>query len=133
MAKNKYNFLGHDFPRKDGIARVTGREIYPSDVTCSNMLYGRILRSPYPHAWIKRIDFSGAENLGAVCISFNDIPDKFFNLRQVSIPRSTYKDWQVLSSHMRQVGDFFGAVAAEGDISRPVTRAIPSLRGKSCP
>lgn len=125
MAKNKYNFLGHDFPRKDGIARVTGREIYPSDVTCSNMLYGRILRSPYPHARIKSIDFSGAEKLGAVCISFNDIPDKFFNLRQVSIPRSTYKDWQVLSSHMRQVGDFFGAVAAESEeLAEIAARAV---------
>ena len=51
--------------------------------------------------------------MGAVCVSFKDTPQKIFNMRQVSIPRSTYKDTQVFSDHMRQVGDYYGAVAAE--------------------
>ncbi len=113
MSNKKYHFLGKDFPRKDGIARVTGREVYPSDIYLTGMLHGRILRSPYPHARIKSIDFSEALSLGAVCLSFKNTPQKHFNLRQVSVPRATYKDWQVLTDHMRQVGDPFGAVAAE--------------------
>ncbi|MBW2058089.1 MAG: xanthine dehydrogenase family protein molybdopterin-binding subunit [Deltaproteobacteria bacterium] len=113
MEEGKYHVLGRDFPRKDGIARVTGREIYPSDMYLEGMLYGRILRSPYPHARVKSIDFSEAEKMGAVCLSFQDVPKKYYNVRQVSIPRSTFKDWQVLTDHMRQIDDAFGAVAAE--------------------
>ncbi len=113
MSSKQYHFLGKDFPLKEGRARVTGDELYPSDIELKNMLYGYVLRSPYPHARIKSIDFSEAEAMGAVCISFKNTPQKFFNIRQVSVPRSTYQDWQVFSDHMRQVGDFYGAVAAE--------------------
>jgi xanthine dehydrogenase molybdenum-binding subunit len=113
MDKKEFHVLGKDFPRKDGIARVTGKETYPSDISIEGMLYGTILRSPHPHARIKNIDFSEAEKMGGVCLSFKDVPEKHFNVRQVSIPRSTYKDWQVLTDHVREIGDPFGAVAAE--------------------
>jgi xanthine dehydrogenase molybdenum-binding subunit len=112
-AGSAYRFLGKDLPRKEGRARVTGREVYPSDVALPGMLHGRILRSPHPHARIKGVDTAAAEAMGAVVLTFNDTPAKHFNVRQVSVPRSTYKDWQVLSEHVRQVGDPFGAVAAE--------------------
>jgi xanthine dehydrogenase molybdenum-binding subunit len=110
-----YTFLGKDLPRKEGRARVTGREVYPSDVRLPGMLHGRILRSPHPHARIKAIDVSAAEAMGAVVLTFKDTPARHFNVRQVSVPRSTYKDWQVLSDHVRQVGDPFGAVAADSE------------------
>jgi xanthine dehydrogenase molybdenum-binding subunit len=112
MSDQKYRFLGKDFPRKEGRARVTGREIYPSDVVLPGMLYGKILRSPHPHARIKSIDFSDAEKLGAAVLGPDDTPKQPFNVRQVSVPRSTYKDWRILSDHVRQVGDPFAAVAA---------------------
>jgi len=112
MRDQKYRFLGKDFPRKEGRARVTGREIYPSDVVLPGMLYGKILRSPHPHARIKSIDFSDAEKLGAAVLGPDDTPKQPFNVRQVSVPRSTYKDWRILSDHVRQVGDPFAAVAA---------------------
>ena len=113
MSDKTYHFLGKDFPRKEGRARVTGREVYPSDVVLPGMLYGKILRSPHPHARIKSIDFSGAEKLGVVVLEPGDTPQEFFNVRQVSVPRSTYKDWRILSDHVRQVGDPYAAVAAE--------------------
>jgi xanthine dehydrogenase molybdenum-binding subunit len=113
MSDQKYRFLGKDFPRKEGRARVTGREIYPSDLVLPGMLHGKILRSPQPHARIRSIDFSEAEKLGAAVLGPGDVPQDFFNVRQVSVPRSTYKDWNILSDHVRQVGDPFAAVAAE--------------------
>ena len=111
--KKEYHFLGKDFPRKEGRARTNGMEKYPSDLYFDNMLHGRILRSPHPHARIKSVDFTEAEKLGAVCISYKDSPEKWFNLRLVSVPKATYLDWNLFSDHMRQVGDFYGAVAAE--------------------
>jgi len=113
MSSEQFHVLGKDFPRKDGIARVTGREVYPSDISLPGMLYGKILRSPHPHARVKRIDFSAARALGAFCLSYEDTPQTYYNLRQVSIPEATYNDWQVLCGHVRQVGDPFAALAAE--------------------
>lgn len=113
MAKKEYYFLGKDFPRKEGAARATGNEIYPSDIFIQGMWYGKVLRSPYPHARIESIDFSRAEKIGAVCISYKDVSEKFFNQRQVSIPKSTYLDWQILSNKVRQVGDAYAVIAAE--------------------
>jgi xanthine dehydrogenase molybdenum-binding subunit len=111
----EYHFLGRDFPRKDGVARATGRELYPSDINLPRLLHGKILRSPHPHARIKNIDFTEAVGMGAEVLSFTEVPRVNFNVRQVSVPRSTYKDWQVLSDHVRQVGDPYGAVAAESE------------------
>jgi xanthine dehydrogenase molybdenum-binding subunit len=115
MNAKSFQILGQDFPRKAGAARVSGRELYPSDLTVPGMLHGRILRSPHPHARVKSIDFSPALALGAVVLGPADVPDAHFNLRQVSVPRAKYKDWQVLSDHVRQVGDPFAAVAAESE------------------
>lgn len=50
----------------DGIAKVTGRAQYTFDITLPNMLYGKILRSPHPHARIIEIDTSKAERLPGV-------------------------------------------------------------------
>jgi 4-hydroxybenzoyl-CoA reductase subunit alpha len=50
----------------DGIAKVTGRATYTFDVKLPGMLYGKILRSPYPHAKIVNIDFSKAMEIPGV-------------------------------------------------------------------
>ena len=72
--ERKSNVLGKVTRRKDGIARVTGREKYSVDISLPRMLHGRILSSPYAHARVKRIDVSAAEALGAVCITWDDVP-----------------------------------------------------------
>ena len=58
--KKEFNVIGTRTMRKDGIAKVTGREIYASDMTLPNMLYARILKSPHAHAEIKSVDVSEA-------------------------------------------------------------------------
>jgi 4-hydroxybenzoyl-CoA reductase subunit alpha len=45
---------------------VTGRATYTFDVKLPNMLYGKILRSPHPHAKILKIDYSKALELPGV-------------------------------------------------------------------
>ncbi len=125
MSKKEYFILGKDYPRKEDIARVTGKELYPSDISLPGMLTGKILRSPYPHARIKRIDFKRAEAMGAVCISYKDVPDTYFNQRLVSVPKATYKDWQILSDKVRQVGDPYAVVAAETEeLASRAARAV---------
>src|SRR5215211_3712841 len=54
------------YERIDGWDKVTGSERYAADVTRPGMLYGRVLRSPYPHATIRAIDTSAAQALPGV-------------------------------------------------------------------
>ncbi len=77
------------------------------------MLHARVLRSPFPHARIKRIDTSAAEKMGADCITFKDTPKMKYCERLVNIPRVTCKDRLVLTDHPLHVGEAIAAVAAE--------------------
>jgi 4-hydroxybenzoyl-CoA reductase subunit alpha len=63
---NEYRFIGKPTPRKDAVDIVTGKGKYINDVKLPNMLYGKILRSPYPHAKILNVDTSKAEKLVGV-------------------------------------------------------------------
>lgn len=113
MEKPQYHAIGKVYERKDGIAKVTGQEIYTSDVILPRMLFGRILRSPYPHARVKSIDISAVEKMGAIGITFKDVPKIKYCERLVNIPRVTYKDRHVLTDHPLHVGEAIAAVAAE--------------------
>ncbi len=58
--------VGKRISKKDAPAKVTGEASYIQDLALPGMLYGKILYSRYPHARIKRIDTSRAENLPGV-------------------------------------------------------------------
>jgi len=60
------NVVGHDAPRIDAVERVSGKAKYTVDVALPGMLYARVLRSPHPHARIRRIDASKARALPGV-------------------------------------------------------------------
>jgi xanthine dehydrogenase molybdenum-binding subunit len=113
MEKPQYHAIGKQSIRKDGISKVIGQEAYTSDIVLPRMLHARVLRSPFAHAAIKSIDTSAAEETGAICITFKDIPKVKYNERLVSIPRSTYKDRYALADKARHVGEAIAAVAAE--------------------
>lgn len=113
MASETLSVVGKRTPRKDGVAKVTGREIYPSDVYTPGMLHGVILRSPYAHAEILDVDVSEAEEMGAVCLTFQDIPEKFYNERVHSSPEAAIRDRTILPYKARYVGEPLIAVAAE--------------------
>ena len=52
--------------RPDGIEKVTGTLKYLTDLSFPGMLYGKVLRSPYPHANIISINTEKAEQLAGV-------------------------------------------------------------------
>ncbi|SDP42011.1 xanthine dehydrogenase family protein molybdopterin-binding subunit [Desulforhopalus singaporensis] len=112
MSEKKFFSVGRDTQKKDGYAKATGAEIFSSDVILPGMLYGRVLRSPHPHARIVSVDTSGAEAMGAVCITYDEVPKTVYNERQVSIPEKTYRDRTVLPDIVRHVGEGVMAVAA---------------------
>ena len=52
--------------RHDGTDKVTGRAQYGADIRMVGLLYGKVLRSPHPHARILSIDTSKAKELPGV-------------------------------------------------------------------
>lgn len=56
-----YKHLGQDFLPHDVVAKVTGEAKYAEDFRADGMVFARLLGSPYPHARVKRIDLSEAE------------------------------------------------------------------------
>ncbi len=59
-------WIGKRTIRPDGQDKVTGRASFGADFTMPGMLWGKILRSPHPHARIRSIDTSKAEALPGV-------------------------------------------------------------------
>ncbi len=120
------NTVGRSAWRKDGIAKVTGAEEYVCDITLPRMWHARVLRSPYAHARIRSIDTSAAEALGAVCLTFADVPKIKYNERIVSAPPYLYRDRYMLADKARHVGEAIAAVAAP--TPELAERAVRALR-----
>lgn len=64
--KADLSVLGTRPIRPDGMDKVTGRALYGADISMPGILYGKVLRSPHPHARIRNIDTTKAEALPGV-------------------------------------------------------------------
>ena len=65
--------VGVSVPRVDGPAKVSGSGQYTADIELPGMVHAKVLRSPYPHARVTRIDASQAERLpGVVAVLTRD-------------------------------------------------------------
>src|SRR5919108_711123 len=58
-----FKAVGAAVPRGEGSGKVSGQTIYAADVKLPGLLRAELLRSPHPHARIRRIDISKAEKL----------------------------------------------------------------------
>ena len=59
-------WIGKRTIRPDGVEKVTGRAAFGADFAQPGMLFGKVLRSPHPHARIKAINFAKAQALPGV-------------------------------------------------------------------
>src|SRR5215472_13448474 len=75
VVNNKW--IGQRTIRPDGVDKVTGRAAFAADTTMPGMIWGKILRSPHPHARIKSINTAKAEALPGVkaVVTSRDIVD----------------------------------------------------------
>ncbi|MGE5218647.1 MAG: xanthine dehydrogenase family protein molybdopterin-binding subunit [Chloroflexota bacterium] len=58
--------IGKSYRRLDYQTKVTGRAQYLADMSVPGMCYGKILRSPFPHARVRAIDVSNALKVAGV-------------------------------------------------------------------
>ena len=105
-----YREVGKSTARKDGPEKVTGGAEYTVDVTLPGMLWGKALRSPYPHARIVSIDTSQAEALpGVHAVLTGDHPF----VKGVRIGRRLFDVPILAQGTALFIGDKVAAVAAE--------------------
>jgi len=100
--------IGKSLTKPDAYAKVSGQTKFADDLAPPRMVYGRILRSPHPHARILSVDTSRARALPGVLavITGDDLPVKF-GILPVS------QDEEALAREkVRYVGDPIAAVAA---------------------
>ena len=103
-----FSAVGQSVTRGEGPDKVTGQARYTADVLLPGMLWGKVLRSPFPHARIVSIDTSKAKALPGVhaVVTGQDIPDRRVGRR--------LKDFPVLArDRVVFVGEKVAAVAAE--------------------
>lgn len=99
--------VGKSYPQIDAMDKAMGKTKFVTDLILPRMLYGRTLRSPYPHAKIRKIDTSKSEALAGVkaVVTYSDTPGIKFG------PRS--EDWTIFADDKaRFYGDEVAAVAA---------------------
>src|SRR5215510_6489540 len=63
---SEFQVVGTRPVRPDGADKVTGRAKFGADLALPGQLVGKVLRSPYPHARIRSIDASAAQQLPGV-------------------------------------------------------------------
>ena len=104
--------IGERTPYIDGRERVTGTIQYVLNMQLPGMLYGKVLRSPYPHARVLSVDASEAERLpGVVAVltgaDIADHPDVKARFGPV------FRDQTIVAvDKVRFAGDPVAAVAA---------------------
>ena len=99
--------VGRATPRIDAVKRVTGTATYTGDIHLPGMLYARVLRSPYAHARIRRIDVSRARALPGVRAIISHV-----NCRVIWSSGDTRNSRYLFNNPVRFAGDAVAAIAA---------------------
>ena len=102
------SIIGAAVGRVEGADKVSGQATYGADVHFPDTLWGKILRSPYPHARIVRIDTTKAWQVPGVkaIVTGKDEPEHYQGKSIRDIPVLCW-------DKVRYIGDKVAAVAAE--------------------
>jgi xanthine dehydrogenase YagR molybdenum-binding subunit len=117
----KTHVVGTALPRVDAYERVSGTAVYPSDISFADMLYGAVLRCPYPHARVREMDTRAAGTVAGVhAVIGITTPEA-----DLDWPYSKDIKVKLFDAHCRYEGETVAAVAAETPYqARDALRAI---------
>jgi carbon-monoxide dehydrogenase large subunit len=109
-AAGQKRVVGIPAPRVEGEQKVSGGAIYALDVVLPGMLWAKALRSPLPHARIKKIDTGRAQALAGVraVLTGNDLSGAKIGKKIVDMPL-------LAEDVARFVGEKVAAVAADSE------------------
>jgi CO/xanthine dehydrogenase Mo-binding subunit len=104
----KYSAVGKASTRVDGAEKVSGKALYTADRVLPGMVWGKVMRSPVPHARITRIDVSAARKVPGVLavLTAGDVSPRLFGRQLRDMPL-------LAKDRVRFIGEKVVAVAAE--------------------
>jgi CO/xanthine dehydrogenase Mo-binding subunit len=103
--------VGQELPYLDAVERVTGTVPYTLNLELPGMLHVKLLRSPHPHARIRRIDPSGADRRPGVAYVLTG--PRLLELGVGTHYGVVIQDKPIVAlDKVRYVGDIVAAVAA---------------------
>ncbi len=100
--------IGKPRRRVDSRAKVTGQKRFADDLSFPRMLFCKILRSPHPHALLRRVDTTRAATAGGVHLV---LTGEDFPIRYGILPVSQDEE-PLCREKVRMVGDPVAAVIA---------------------
>ena len=116
--------VGKPIPRVEGSEKVTVQARYAADVRLPDLLWGKVVRSPLPHARILRISAEKARALPGVraILTADDLPPVLVGRRMLDMPL-------LARDRVRFVGEPVAAVAAETSDVAEEAVALIEVRG----
>jgi 4-hydroxybenzoyl-CoA reductase subunit alpha len=108
---SEFSIIGKPVALIDSAGKTTGAGKYADDLSLPGMLVGKILHSPHPHAFIKRIDARRALALDGVVavVTGEDAPNKY------GILPVGHDETALAVDKVRYVGDNVACVVAESE------------------
>ena len=102
-----YSYIGKSAPKIEGVKKVTGQALYTADHVLPGTVWGKVLRSPYPHARITRMNTERAKAHDGVLaiLTAADIPDVLTGRRLRDMP-------MLAKDRVRFIGEKVAVVAA---------------------
>lgn len=120
--------VGKPVRKKDAMQLLLGKPVYVDDVTPSDALVVKVLRSPHAHALIEAIKIDTALKVpGIVGIyTYKDVPQKRFTMAGQTYPEPSPYDRLLLDRRVRFVGDAVAIVA--GETEKAVKKALKMIK-----
>ena len=126
--ENKRKAVGQPVRKKDAMQLLLGKPAYVEDVTPSDALVVKVLRSPHAHALIEEIKIDTALKVpGIVAVyTYKDVPQKRFTMAGQTYPEPSPYDRLLLDQRVRFVGDAVAIIAGEDE--KAVDKAMKRIR-----
>jgi len=131
--------VGEESARIDGVPKVRGEFEYSSDLWMDGMLHGATLRSPHPHAEIRHLDTTEAEETAGVhaVLTHEDVPGR--KVYGMEIPDQPVLAWEkvryqgepvaiVAADHPETARRALEKIRVEYEVLEPVTSAEDAMR-----
>jgi CO/xanthine dehydrogenase Mo-binding subunit len=111
--------VGRSTPRIDGVAKVTGKALFPGDLSMPGMVHAKVLFAGRSHALIKKIDTSGAETIPGVLavLMSEDIPVNEYGISEFDQPVLAF-------DKVRFIGEKVALVIAETEKAADKARRL---------
>ena len=120
--------VGKSIRKKDAMRLLLGKPAFVEDVTRSDALVVKVLRSPHANAVIREISTQRAMTVPGIeaIYTYQDVPQKRFTMAGQTYPEPSPYDRLLLDRHVRFVGDAVAIIA--GETEQAVDRAMKLIR-----